>query len=89
MPRGNPNWHVGMPSPNASGRPKDTLEARARMRKIFLEQGIDAVVQIAFNDPTSKVRLDALKWLGEMALGKAPQPITGDDEASPLRIIIE
>lgn len=77
-------------SGNPSGRPKIANELRAYIAGPNGEKtkaDIDAIRSIA-EDPKQEgmVRLKARTWLAEQIVGKASQPITGED-GSPIQVM--
>ena len=67
------------------GRPKGST-TRPQIRDYFTKEEIEEFVtdlkESAENDPAMK------RWLGEQIFGKAPQPISGDDDGSPIVVKI-
>ncbi len=77
--------------PGQSGNPGGRNPERERLRKYIVDslgqESIDGIAELARGAKSSTVRLDAWIWLAEQAVGKATQPISGED-GGPLKIDI-
>lgn len=84
--RGNPAWVKGV-SGNPSGRPAVAREFKEKCREFMREEGWQHLVNLARTK--GKDQRYALELIAHYAYGKPTQPIAGDDEFEPLRILIE
>ncbi len=73
-------------SGNLSGRPKKPLNAHEYGIKAY-----DRIAEMAEKSENERVRLDANKWLAEMAFGKPTQPseVEGSLDTGTLTVRLE
>ncbi len=78
--------------PGQSGNPGGKSAEREALRRYLLEsfgkESIDGIAGLARAARSEKVRLDAMVWLAEQAVGKAVVAISGSD-GGPLKVGIE
>ena len=72
-------------SGNPGGRPKGEAKVRAAARE-HTETAIGVLVA-AMADPDARVRIKAAEVLLDRGYGKPTQPIGGDDEADPIKVL--
>lgn len=74
-----------------SGNPGGKSPERERLRRYIVDaygqESIDGIAELARAAKSSTVRLDAWIWLAEQTVGKASQPITGED-GGPVKVDI-
>ena len=82
--------------PGQSGNPGGRNPEREKLRRAILEWGpkaLQGLVDLAFNSKSEKVKVDALKFIIDQCVGKAPVAITGEDgkqlTALPIEAILD
>lgn len=79
--------------PGVSGNPSGRVPAeRTRLRSYILEEltqgAIDGIVDLARKARSEKIRLEALVWIAEQGVGRAPVSIAAEDGTPLLGLVI-